>query len=93
MTKLYELQLKTEEIGNKNEYSKAVMESIKEDLLDLVDLSNKKEVSKEITFYELQRVAKRTEIIFNLLGELMSESDDLNTKITSELVIMQSKEI
>lgn len=92
MSKLNKLQKKTELISSKNDYSKAILESIEDSFTYLVECSDAKENAKELTFYELQRIAKRTEIMFNLLKNLTDESDDLNTELSEELNEMVSKE-
>lgn len=82
---------KLENISTKNEYSKAVLSSIHDIFDEIVKCTNQKENKLEFTFYEVERVSERTEILFNLLSDLLSDSNKLNEETTIQLMLLKDE--
>lgn len=92
MTKFKEVQEKVENTSVKNEYSQAILESIRDTWGDVVKYSDSKD-EEYLALYEIRRVAARTEILLNLLGDLLQDSNELNQKISAELMELKKSEI
>ncbi|MGX7395436.1 hypothetical protein [Carnobacterium mobile] len=90
---LGELINKSENISTKNEYSKAVLMSIHSIFDGIIDCTNEKEDKKDWTFYEVERVAERTEILLNLLSDLLKDSSSFNDELAIQLMLLKDEEM
>lgn len=86
MTKemLINLENHAEENVDKNEYSKAILGSIRDTFDDVVRYSKVKG-SENLALYELERVADRTENLFNLLNVFLLDSTELNEQVIKQI--------
>lgn len=84
--KFIELQDTMESNDVKNEYSRSILSNISESWDSIVERTEFQENKELWTFAEVQRVAKRTTILFNLLDELLVESSELNTAAIKQLM-------
>lgn len=89
---LSNLQDKAERNSIKNEYSKAVLSSIQEIFNGIAECANDKNGKQSWTVFEVKRVEKRTESLFNLLFELMSESNNTNEEMITQLAELRHLE-
>lgn len=90
---LSNLHDKVEKIGVKNEYSSATLSSIHDIFDGIVQCTDLKEDKANFTLYEVKSIAKRTETLFNLLSELMRESDKLNEELNIQLMQLKDEEM
>ncbi|MCI3028547.1 hypothetical protein LMF32_05460 [Desemzia sp. C1] len=88
-----ELQEKMERIGTKNGYSRALLLSIYQNFDGIVESANQKGDKEMWTRYEVERVAERTESLFNLLFELISDSTKLNDEVITQLLELKTEEV
>lgn len=84
LNKLNELENTTMDNIDKNEYSKAILGSIR-DTFDEVVKYSKIKGEEGLTLYELDRVANRTENLLDLLNVFLLDSTELNDRIIQQI--------
>lgn len=82
---LKNLEKNAEENIDKNEFSKAILGSIR-DTFDEVVKYSKVKGSEELALYELERVSNRTEILLNLLNDFLLDSTELNYQTVKQIM-------
>lgn len=82
--KINELENTTMDNIDKNEYSKAILGSIR-DAFDGVIKCSKNKGEEGLTLYELDRVANRTENLLDLLNVFLLDSTELNDRIIQQI--------
>lgn len=90
LNKLNELENTTMDTIDKNEYSKAILGSIR-DTFDGVIQCSKGEDRGVITLYELDRVSNRTENLLNLLQIFLQDSSELCDQTIKQIMELKHK--
>lgn len=85
MTKINNVHDQLEKNSIKLEYSSALLFSLRDSFDEVAAAANLKENKEYYTFYEFNRVQKRTEALLNLLDELLTDSGELNYQAIKQL--------